>query len=236
MNKQSAVPYHLAIIMDGNGRWAKMHGKERFEGHIQGVEAVRNAISSSVRWGVRCLTIYAFSAENWSRPQEEVSALMELFCKSVINETPQLCQQGVRVHIIGRRDRFSPKVLEYLQLIESKTADGDKLLLQIALDYSSRCELTDAVKAVAARIAAGELQASQLTEQDIEDALYTAGVPDPDLIIRTSGEQRLSNFLLWQASYAELYFPQVMWPDFNDREFDKAMEVYASRQRRYGRV
>ena len=161
---------------------------------------------------------------------------MELFCKSVIAETPELKAQGVRVMMIGRRDRFSDKVREHLQQIEDQTAEGDALTLVLAFDYSSRYEILQAAKSIAQRIASGEVKAEDVCEQDIESALYTAGIPDPDFIIRTSGECRLSNFLLWQASYAEMYFPQTMWPDFKQNEFDKALEVYASRERRYGKL
>ena len=161
---------------------------------------------------------------------------MELFCKSVIVETPELKAQGVRVMMIGRRDRFSDKVREHLQQIENQTAEGDSLTLVLAFDYSSRYEILQAAKSIAQRIASGEVKAEDVCEQDIESALYTAGIPDPDFIIRTSGECRLSNFLLWQASYAEMYFPQTMWPDFKQNEFDKALEVYASRERRYGKL
>ena len=236
MEKIERIPTHIAIIMDGNGRWAKSLGKERFEGHIEGVDSVRECIKAARRNGVRYLTLYAFSSENWGRPAEEVNALMELFCKSVIAETPELKAQGVRVMMIGRRDRFSDKVREHLQQIEDQTVDGDSLTLVLAFDYSSRYEILQAAKSIAQCIASGEVKAEDVCEQDIEGALYTAGIPDPDFIIRTSGECRLSNFLLWQASYAEMYFPQTMWPDFKQDEFDKALEVYASRERRYGKL
>ena len=236
MENIERIPTHIAIIMDGNGRWAKSLGKERFEGHIEGVNSVRECIKAARRSGVRYLTLYAFSSENWGRPAEEVNALMELFCKSVIAETPELIAQGVRVMMIGRRDRFSDKVREHLQQIETQTAAGEQLTLVLAFDYSSRYEILQAAKSIAQRIASGEVSAEDITEQDIASALYTAAIPDPDFIIRTSGECRLSNFLLWQASYAEMYFPQTMWPDFKQDEFDKALEVYASRERRYGKL
>ena len=236
MEKIERIPTHIAIIMDGNGRWAKSLGKERFEGHIEGVDSVRECIKAARRNDVRYLTLYAFSSENWGRPAEEVNALMELFCKSVIAETPELKAQGVRVMMIGRRDRFSDKVREHLQQIEDQTAEGDALTLVLAFDYSSRYEILQAAKSIAQRIASGEVKAEDVCEQDIESALYTAGIPDPDFIIRTSGECRLSNFLLWQSSYAEMYFPEVMWPDFKQNEFDKALEVFAGRNRRYGKL
>lgn len=236
MSEKRSVPKHVAIIMDGNGRWAKLRGKERYEGHIQGVESVRRVVRAAVRNGVEYLTLYAFSTENWGRPAAEVEALMTLFCKSVINETPSLIEQGVRVEIIGHRSHFSDEVRSRLSEIESRTAAGERLTLVLAIDYSSRDEITDAVRSIARNVAEGRLKADDITEQTIGESLYTARYPDPDFIIRTSGECRLSNFLLWQASYAELYFPQTLWPDFTEEDFDKALEVYASRERRYGLV
>ena len=231
---EKKIPTHVAIIMDGNGRWATQQGKERYEGHIEGVASVRACIKAARRNGVRYLTLYAFSTENWGRPQEEVEALMQLFCRSVTNETPELVKEGVRVRFIGRRDRFSEEVRERLLHIEHSTAVGDKLTLVLAFDYSSRDEIMRATRELAERVAKGELQSGDITEQSISESLYTADMPDPDFIIRTSGECRLSNFLLWQASYAEMYFPQTLWPDFREEEFDRAMEVYAERDRRYG--
>ena len=234
MSMEKKRPTHVAIIMDGNGRWATQQGKERYEGHIEGVASVRACIKAARRNGVRYLTLYAFSTENWGRPQEEVEALMQLFCRSVTNETPELVKEGVRVRFIGRRDRFSEEVRERLLHIEQSTAVGDKLTLVLAFDYSSRDEIMRATRELAERVAKGELQSGDITEQSISESLYTADMPDPDFIIRTSGECRLSNFLLWQASYAEMYFPQTLWPDFREEEFDRAMEVYAERDRRYG--
>ncbi len=236
MSDNKRVPKHVAIIMDGNGRWAKLHGKERFEGHIQGVESVRVAIKASVEFDVKYLTIYAFSTENWGRPSEEVDALMELFCKCVTIETPELVEQGVKVRVIGDKQRFSPQVRQALDLIEQQTAQGEALELLLALNYSSRDEITRAVTTIAERVANKELLPSMIDDQTISSSLDTAGVPDPDLVIRTSGECRLSNFLMWQASYAELYFPEVLWPDFDREEYIKALEVYAMRDRRYGLV
>ncbi|MBE6193912.1 MAG: di-trans,poly-cis-decaprenylcistransferase [Alistipes sp.] len=236
MENIERIPTHVAIIMDGNGRWAKALGKERYEGHIEGVDSVRECIKAARRNGVKYLTLYAFSTENWGRPAEEVNALMELFCKSVIAETPQLVEQGVRVVMIGRRDRFSERVCSHLEQIERETADGKHLTLVLAFDYSSRDEITTAVKALATKVAAGEIAVEDISEQSVSQSLYTADIPDPDFIIRTSGECRLSNFLLWQASYAEMYFPTTMWPDFKQEQFDQALEVYASRERRYGKL
>ena len=222
--------------MDGNGRWAKQHGKERYEGHIAGVEAVRRAMRAAALAGVKYLTLYAFSTENWGRPAAEVEAIMELFCKSVVAESPELVKQGVKVQIIGERRGFSERVVELIDKIEATTAEGTNLTLVLAFNYSSRRELMLAMQHVAERVEAGELRAEDITEQTIAENLMTGSMPDPDLIIRTSGECRLSNFLLWQASYAEFYFPEVLWPDFDEKEFEKALEVYALRERRYGLV
>ena len=232
MGNEKRIPRHVAIIMDGNGRWAELRGLERYEGHAAGVEPIRASLRAAARNGVKFLTIYAFSTENWGRPQQEVESLMELFCQCVINETPELVRQGVRVKMIGQREEFSEKVQGYLREIEQRTSEGKTLTLILAFNYSSRSEITRAVQ----RLIEQGIPASEVTEQRLSAALDTADYPDPDLVIRTSGECRLSNFLLWQASYAELYFPEVLWPDFTEEEFDRAMEVYAHRERRFGLV
>ena len=236
MSEQRSIPQHVAIIMDGNGRWAKQHGKERYEGHIAGVESVRRVLRAAVTTGVKYLTLYAFSTENWGRPVAEVDAIMELFCKSVVGEAPELVKQGIKVQIIGERDRFSERVLEMIDKIESTTLSGDKLTLVLAFNYSARREIMLATKAIAERVAKGELRTEEISEQTISEHLMTRSIPDPDLIVRTSGECRLSNFLLWQASYAEFYFPETLWPDFDEKEFERALEAFAKRERRYGLV
>lgn len=236
MSEKRNIPQHVAIIMDGNGRWAKQRGKVRVEGHIEGVQRLRDAIKGAARLGVRYLTVYAFSTENWGRPEAEVNAIMELFCKSVINESPELQKQGVRVKVMGDRAGFSEKVLSYIERIESETAAGERLTLVLAFNYSSRSELTAAVRQIATEVVEGRLTTEQIDTQTIADHLLSAGVPDPDLMIRTSGECRLSNFLLWQSAYTELYFTEVLWPDFTEEEFDRAIESYTHRDRRYGLV
>ncbi|MBP3549172.1 MAG: isoprenyl transferase [Rikenellaceae bacterium] len=236
MSETRNIPQHVAIIMDGNGRWAKRRGKERVEGHIEGVQRLRDAIKASARWGVRYLTVYAFSTENWGRPEAEVNAIMELFCKSVINESPELQQQGVRVQVMGDRAGFSEKVLAYIDRIESETAAGERLTLVLAFNYSSRSELTKAVQQIATEVVEGRLAVDEIDSQTVADHLLSAGVPDPDLLIRTSGECRLSNFLLWQVAYSEFYFTEVLWPDFTEEEFDRAIESYMHRDRRFGLV
>ncbi len=230
------IPQHVAVIMDGNGRWAERHGRERAEGHAAGIEPMRATLRAAQRHGVKYVTFYAFSTENWGRPAAEVDALMELLCCCVASETPDLQRQGVRVRIIGDRSRFSEKVRSSLDRIEADTAAGETLTMVLALNYSSRDELRRAVCRLAGEAAAGRLAPEAIDERCIAAALDTHGMPDPDLVIRTSGEQRLSNFLLWQAAYAEFYFPEVLWPDFTEEEFDRALAVYARRDRRFGLV
>lgn len=236
MSDQKRIPKHVAIIMDGNGRWAELRGLPRHEGHAAGIEPIRASARAAIRHGVGYLTLYAFSTENWGRPAEEVDALMELFCQCVIHETPDMQRQGIRIRTIGDRSRFSEKVRTHLAQAEEMTAAGDKLTLTLALNYSSRDELVRAARKIAELAAAGKLSAEEIGENTVGSLLDTAGYPDPDLVIRTSGECRLSNFLLWQASYAELFFPPVLWPDFTEEEFDRALDEYARRERRFGLV
>ncbi len=236
MSARNRIPQHVAIIMDGNGRWAERHGLDRNEGHVRGVEPIRTVVRTAVRHGIGCLTLYAFSTENWGRPAAEVGALMELFCRCAASEMPELRDQGVRVRIIGDRSRFSAEVRENLEALERDTTRGARLTLVLALDYSSRAELVGAARRLAREAAAGRLDPETIDERRFADALWTAGLPDPDLVIRTSGEQRLSNFLLWQASYAELCFTEVLWPDFTEADFEHALDEYARRDRRFGRV
>lgn len=236
MSTRANIPQHVAIIMDGNGRWAKLRGKERSEGHVAGMEALRRTIQNAAEAGVKYLTVYAFSTENWGRPKQEVEALMALICRGVELEADNLREAGVRVKVMGRRANFSAEVAEAIRSIEEQTAAGEQLTLILALDYSSRSEICDAVRNIARRVQQGELAVEQIDEHLISESLLSAGVPDPDLVIRTSGEYRLSNFLLWQASYAELYFTDVLWPDFDGEELQRALEAYAARERRYGLV
>ena len=222
--------------MDGNGRWAKQRGKDRSEGHFAGMMALKQTVIAASQMGVKWLTVYAFSTENWGRPQAEVEALMNLVCMGVEMNADELRANGVRVQIIGERSRFSDTVKDAINRIEEKTAEGTTMTLVLALNYSSRSELTMAMQSIARRVELGELKAEQIDEQTISEALYTAAMPDPDLIIRTSGEYRLSNFLMWQASYAEFYFTDTLWPDFSEEELKKAVEAYNARDRRYGLV
>lgn len=222
--------------MDGNGRWATQRGLERQEGHIAGAEAVSAAVRAAAKAGVDYVTLYTFSTENWGRPEAEINAIMELFCHMVASRAEELAEQGVRVKIMGERSRFSEKVLSKIDDIEQTTAEGKRLTLILAFNYSSRREMLLATQAIARRVAAGEIEVEDIDEAMFSASLMTADIPDPDLIIRTSGEYRLSNFLLWQASYSELYFPEVLWPDFGEEDFNRALEMYAGRERRYGLV
>ncbi|MCD7964135.1 MAG: isoprenyl transferase [Rikenellaceae bacterium] len=229
-------PGHLAVIMDGNGRWAKARGLDRFHGHIQGVESIRRTVELCIEHGIKYLTLYAFSTENWGRPDEEVNGLMELLCKCTVNEVPELKKQGVRVRFIGDLDILDDKVRESIENSHRETRDNDKLHLMLAVNYGSRAELTSSLKEIANMVIDGDLAIDDITSDLISEKLYTSGIPDPDLIIRTSGECRLSNFLLWQAAYSEFYFTDVLWPDFGREEFERAIENYKKRTRRFGLV
>ncbi len=233
---QNNIPTHVAIIMDGNGRWAQQRGKERTEGHIAGVEAVRRALKAAAAEGVKYLTLYTFSTENWGRPKEEVDGIMELFCRSVVAETPELKKQGVRARIMGDRRDLSEKVNRYIDQIESETADGDRITLIFAMNYSSRHEITQTIQHLAQQVAEGALRPEDITTEFISGNLYSSEYPDPDLIIRTGGEYRLSNFLMWQAAYSELYFTPTLWPDFDKESFREALQAYSGRKRRFGLV
>ena len=228
------IPRHVAIIMDGNGRWAEERGQGRVYGHINGVESMRKAIRAAVRRGVKFLTVYAFSTENWGRPKEEVQALMELLCTSLSNETAELKSQGVRMRFIGDVEALAGDVRAAIARSEKETHRNEKLTLVVAVNYSSRWEITRMAQKIAVQVRDEGLQIHEITDRTVADNLVTAGIPDPDLLIRTSGEQRLSNFLLWQLSYSELYFTETYWPDFDESEFDKAIAEYQKRERRYG--
>jgi undecaprenyl diphosphate synthase len=228
------VPCHIAIIMDGNGRWAKSHGLPRIAGHREGSRAVRRTVESAIRAGVSWLTIYAFSSENWRRPAGEIMDLTGLLRRYLRSEIAELKQSGVRLRFIGDRNRFDTDIQTDLAAAERDTALNSRLNLTIALSYGARAEIAAAARAVVEAVRAGCLDACDLGEDVFARFLATAGMPDPDLIIRTSGEQRLSNFLLWQAAYAELVFLDVFWPDFDQSHFDAALMEYSRRERRFG--
>jgi undecaprenyl diphosphate synthase len=230
------VPQHIAVIMDGNGRWAKQQGRERLLGHSFGVDSVRAALTGAKNIGVKFITMYAFSTENWNRPQDEVEGLMDLLVKTIAGEVDELNAQDVRLLSIGDAPGLPEDCqLELKNAIES-TKNNKTINLVIALNYSSRWEITDAVKRIAADQSAGKIANTDITDELISSYLNTAGIPDPELVIRTSGEQRLSNFLLWQAAYSEFYFTPVLWPDFRENDLYKAVIDYQNRERRFGMV
>jgi undecaprenyl diphosphate synthase len=229
-----AVPSHVAIIMDGNGRWAAARGLPRLAGHRAGVQAVRRTIQAAIGQGVSWLTLYAFSSENWRRPAEEISDLTGLLRHFIKNELAELAREGVRVRIIGDRGRFDRDIQAELARSELTTAGNTRLNLTVALSYGARGEIVAAARAIAQAVAAGTLDPAAIDEERFGGLLSTSGIPDPDLILRTSGEQRLSNFLLWQSAYAELVFTDVLWPDFGADQFAEALAEYARRERRFG--
>lgn len=229
-----AMPKHVAIIMDGNGRWAKQRHLPRALGHREGAEAVRRTVQAAGEMGIGYLTLYAFSSENWKRPIPEIDDLMSLLRFYLNSEVKALHSNNVQIHFIGSRERLSPDVLKLVDEAAALTAGNQGLKLIIALNYGARDELVRAVQAVVQEIASGALSLEAIDEGVISRNLYTAGFPDPDLIVRTSGEQRLSNFLLWQAAYAELVFTQTLWPDFNHAALQEAIGAYHARERRYG--
>lgn len=228
------VPRHVAIVMDGNGRWAERRNLPRHAGHKAGVTSVRTSVEQSVKHGIEVLTLFAFSSENWKRPQQEVSLLMDLFMVALRREVKRLKRNNVQLRIIGDRSAFSEKLQQRISAAEAETADNDGLVLQIAANYGGRWDIVQAVRHLAARVEAGELTADQINEAAVAAELSFSGLPDPDLFVRTGGEQRISNFMLWQSAYTELYFTDDYWPDFDARAFDRALEYYAGRQRRFG--
>lgn len=230
------VPTHVAIILDGNGRWAKAKGLPRTAGHVQGAKNVEVVCQAAYDFGVKYLTVYAFSTENWNRPQDEVSALMQLLRNYMKTCLKTAAKNNMCVKVLGDKSRLDKDIQESIAKLEEATKDYTGLHFQIALNYGSRDEMTRAFKKVAQRVENGEIKAEDITDAMISDNLDTAGIPDPDLMIRTSGEQRISNYLLWQLAYAELYFTPVPWPDFNREEFKKAIENYQNRDRRFGLV
>ena len=234
VGRGTGAPRHVAIIMDGNGRWAKARGLPRAAGHRAGAAAVRRTIESAIRAGVPWLTLYAFSSENWRRPLDEVMELTELLRRYVRQELKELHGQGVRLRLIGDPARFGPELRAELDAAEALTAGNIRLNLTVALSYGARDEIVAAARALARKALAGELTPDDVTEDLFTANLATAGMPDPDLVLRTSGEHRLSNFLLWQSAYAELVFLDVLWPDFGQPEFDGALAEYARRERRFG--
>ena len=230
------VPQHIAIIMDGNGRWAKQQGENRIYGHYEGVNSVRAVVEAAGEVGVKFITLYAFSTENWNRPKEEVDALMELLVSTISAETPQLNKKNVRLQAIGNLKSLPPACLQELNESIDLTSKNTGLTLVLALSYSSKWELIDAVKQIASQVKNGELAIDDISEKEIEQCLCTKNIPDPELMIRTSGEHRISNFLLWQLAYAEFYFTEKLWPDFRKDDLYEAILNYQNRERRFGKT
>lgn len=230
------IPNHLGVIMDGNGRWAKARGKRRTEGHIEGVKALRNLVEYCINYGVAHVTVFSFSSENWTRPKDEISFIFNLLRRFVASDLQRLIRNNVRVRIIGSRDGLEPSLIRLIDDVEAKTEGNTGLVLVVAFNYGGKAEIVDATRHLAREVAAGRLSPDDITEERLAAALYTAGLPDPDLIIRTSGEQRISNFLLWQAAYAEFVFLDENWPDFNEASFIKVLETFALRDRRFGGI
>lgn len=231
---RGGAPRHVAVIMDGNGRWAERRRLPRSAGHRAGAEAVRAILKSAVKAGVEVLTLYAFSSENWRRSDDEISDLKGLMGYYLERELDELARQGVRLLLIGDHQAFGPQLVERLERAVEKTRHNKRLTLVVALNYGSRGEIADAARRLAAKAVSGELDPSDIDEELFGNELGTAGLPELDVIIRTSGEKRLSNFLLWQAAYAELIFVDVLWPDFDEAAFNSALEEFACRQRRFG--
>lgn len=229
-------PTHIAIIMDGNGRWAKARGLDRADGHQEGVVSVRKVVEAAIKAHVQYLTVYAFSNENWSRPQSEVDALMELMVYAIAKETPDLIKNGVKLQAIGNIERLPQKTYNALQQCMNDTAHGQNITLVLALSYSSKWEIADAAKKMVEACQNKTLSAEKIDETVLPDYLTTCGIPDPDLLIRTGGEKRISNFLLWQAAYAELYFTDTFWPDFREENLFEAIIDYQKRERRFGKT
>ena len=233
-NVEQAVPRHVAIIMDGNGRWATQRGRPRLWGHKKGVECVRDVVAVSVERGLEALTLYAFSEENWGRPQQEISGIMGLLDAFIVRELQKLVELNVELRVMGCLERLPAKTRDLVGQAVRELSGNRGLTLNIALSYGSKTEMVSAFRGIASAVSQGKIEPSEITPEIIDQHLWTAGLPEPDLLIRTSGEQRLSNFLLWQLAYTELWFTPVMWPDFGRAEFMGALEAYAKRKRRFG--
>ena len=231
-----SLPRHVAIIMDGNGRWAKQRLLPRVAGHRAGVEAVKSVVRSCAEHSIQALTLFAFSSENWRRPEEEVGVLMKLFMSALDNQVRKLHENNIQLRIIGDRTAFSDALQQRIAQAEQLTGNNDGLRLVVAANYGGRWDLTQAARKLAARVAAGTLDPKHIDERAMAQALSLSDLPEPDLFIRTGGEQRVSNFLLWQLAYTELYFTDVLWPDFDAAEFEAAIHSYVGRQRRFGRT
>ncbi|WP_448549284.1 polyprenyl diphosphate synthase [Thalassotalea fusca] len=230
------LPKHVAIIMDGNGRWAQAQGKNRVFGHKNGVESVRAVVSTARKQGVKALTLFAFSSENWQRPEAEVSVLMDLFMFVLTREVKKLHKNNIRFQVIGDVTRFSPKLISKIRDAEALTENNDALTLSVAANYGGRWDITNAAKTLAQQVKNNELSVDEITEQALHQHTSLANLPELDLLIRTGGDYRISNFLLWQAAYAEFYFTDILWPDFRETEFEAALASFDQRERRFGQT
>ncbi len=236
MTQPSLIPAHIAIVMDGNGRWAQQRHLSRNKGHQAGVISAKNVVQHCIKKGIKILSLFAFSSENWGRPEEEVEGLMSLFFEALQDRTPELIENNVRLRFIGDTASLAPQLIQQIDHSQQHTCKNQGLELIIAVNYSGRSDIESAVKSITKRALNHKIKLDDIDQSMISQSLSTADLPDPDLIIRTSGEQRISNFMLWQAAYSELYFTDVLWPDFNEEELDKALKDYASRQRRFGEL
>lgn len=234
--ENSKTPSHVAIIMDGNGRWASSHGKNRLQGHNSGVSSVREVLTAAQKNHVKYLTLYTFSTENWNRPQDEVDGLMNLFAQTIANEIDELHENKVKINFIGDINLLPQFAKEAIDSAQKYTQNNSGIVLTLALSYSARWEILNATKQIALAVKNGELNQEDITDEVFSSYLTTAGIPDPELIIRTSGEFRISNFLLWQIAYSEFYFTDTLWPDFKEKDFELAIEAYQNRERRFGKT
>jgi undecaprenyl diphosphate synthase len=230
------IPAHIGVIMDGNGRWAKARGKPRTEGHVAGVKALRGMVEHCINYGVDHLTVFSFSSENWTRPKDEISFIFGLLRRFVASDLEKLHRNNVQVRIIGSREGLDDSLRRLIAEVEATTAMNTGLKLQVAFNYGGKAEIAEAVRRIAGLVASGRMKAEDITEETIGRALYTSGIPDPDIVIRTSGEQRISNFMLWQSAYSELVFVEENWPDFSEQTFLRVLEEYSGRERRFGGV
>ncbi len=228
------IPEHVAVIMDGNGRWAKKKLFNRIRGHQEGVKSIRSVVETARDLGIKVLSLYAFSKENWNRPKREVESLMKLLKKYLVNETPDMKKNNIEVRVIGAKEDFSDELRELFEKTNLETKDGAKMILNLCLSYSGRFDILNAVKTILRESNNNRIDPDEITEQFFSDHLYTRGVKDPDLLIRTSGEMRISNFLLWQLAYSEIYVTKTLWPDFRKDDFIEAILDYQTRERRYG--
>ncbi len=236
MNQEFKIPSHIAIVMDGNGRWARAKNRPRFMGHKKGVEAVREIVKTCFELNVECLSLFAFSSENWKRPEEEIKHLMGLFMLALDREAKALAKNNVQLKVVGDLSSFSEKLQAKIKQVEELTAQSTGLKLIVAANYGGRWDITQATQKLALKIESGEIKPDSISEEDITKSVTTTGIPDPDLFIRTGGEKRISNFLIWQMAYAELYFTDILWPDFNAEHLKTAIQDYSSRQRRFGKT